>query len=122
MSRNQNQSAVEFRQHPRHKNIVCSSDGRIFFERKPWRRGGESGKVYLAVDWGWRRKGHRVIEYVHRLVAETFGHDIAGVDLDHKDRDPKHNAECNLRPRTVRANRGHYGNDDPESESSEFLD
>jgi len=97
---------VELRQHPRYPHIVCSSDGKVYMERKGWKRGGAGGQTYLAVDW-WEggRKGIRFIEYVHRLIAETFGQDISGVDVDHEDRDPEHNAEGNLRAMAPEDNR-----------------
>ncbi len=102
--------AIDFRQHPRYSNIVCSSDGRVFVQRKAWRRGGHTGNNYLAIDW-WTGpiadKKNRVIEYVHRLVAETFGEQVAGMDVDHADFNPDNNAVTNLSAQTPGMNRRH---------------
>jgi|SRR3990167_2140238 len=104
---------MELRQHPRYPNIICSSDGRVFLERKGWKRGGADGVTYRAVDWwtgeGRWKSGTRIIEYVHRLVAETFGQDIAGADVDHNDKNPTNNRPDNLESTTVSENRGARG-------------
>ena len=97
----QREQTIEYRHHPKYPNVVCSSDGRVFLERKGWARGGGDGKTYRAVDWreGGRR-GKRIVEYVHRLVAEAFGRTIEGLEVHHQDDNPTHNSDSNLEPMT----------------------
>ncbi len=106
---------LEFKQHPHYSNIICSSDGRVFTERKGWKRGGATGNNYLAIDWWIGSKNgkgpkERIIEYIHRLVAETFGEQIMGMDVDHQDFHPQHNAAGNLKASHQSDNRGRGNN------------
>ena len=97
------EQTIKFKQHPKYPNIVCSSDGRVFLERKGWPRGGGDGKTYRAVDWwegGKKGVGKRIVEYVYRLVAEAFGKSIEGLEVHHQDDDPTHNSDNNLEPMT----------------------
>jgi len=100
---------VEFKQHPRFPNIVCSSDGRVFIHKKGWRRGGPDGITYLAIDWwvGPRSdKVNRIVQYIHRLVAETFGESIMSMDVDHLDFNKQNNNCHNLKASHASDNRG----------------
>ena len=99
---------IDFKQHPKYPNIVCSSDGRVFLERKGWAKGGGDGKTYRGIDWwsgGKWGSGKRIIKYVHRLVAEAFGKSIEGLEVHHQDDDPSHNSNDNLEPMTGTDNR-----------------
>jgi len=61
----------------------------------PWRLNSD-GYVEMC---GNNQVGHC---YLHRLVMEMFGHDLAGVTVDHRDRNKLDNRRRNLRLATRR--------------------